>query len=161
MLLPISVNCAVMTLSTRCSRTTLSYQSSWTSTVLYSSRQNVLLPISENLCSFVLIEFAVLYKCWKNCWMNPKCQHYSLYSWRKSEQVLPRDVFLPKRLFQIFFHSYNTLFWVVSASSYCSLKTYQFLIIYDRTSVFSKQFYHCYFIQFFRLVAKIAINFSN
>ena len=34
---------------------------------------------------------------------TPRCLHYSLYSWRKSEQVFPRDVFLRKRLIQIFF----------------------------------------------------------
>ena len=65
------------------------------------------------------------------------CLHYSLYSWRRSEQVFPRDFFSPKRLFQFFFSIHTThLFLGCKYQHLCLLKTYQFLVIHEWPSVF-------------------------
>ena len=147
--------------------------------------RKMLLPISVNLCCLDFqAKYAVAYICefvlsWLRPWSvqlnllsqtnaeriaewNPTCLHYSLCSWRKSERVFPRDVFrLRDSSKSFFFRSYNTPF--------LSCKNQLLLFVEDisvprnswETKRFSKQFNHCYLIQFFWLVAKIAIIFSN
>ena len=97
--------------------------------VLYSSVRNVLLPISVNLCCIFPGEkggYLYLLTCgvstlgtMVSIWIllsytsakrTPMYLHYSLYSWRKSEQVFPRDIFRHVTLPNFFFYSFNTPF---------------------------------------------------
>ena len=101
--------CVVLTLTTKCPRTTLCNQCSRTTLLccillgemwccLYL---RICAVLSENMrCK---IEFAVLYKCWKNCWMNPHVSAlFTVFLTEKGRGF-------PKRCFS-FFHSYNTPF---------------------------------------------------
>ena len=108
MMLPISMNMCVLDLVFQ------NYSS-----VMYSSWRNVLLLISENLCCLISIELAVLYKCWKNCWMNPHVSASFAVFLTEKWTGFPKRCFSPKRLFQIFFPFIQyTIFWVVSTSSF-------------------------------------------
>ena len=104
-------------------------------------------------------EFAVMYKCWKNCWMN--LHVFALFAVFLTEKWtgFPKKCFLPKRLFQIFFQFIqHPFFWVVSTNTFVGWRHCNSWV----TQCFlQNNLYHCYLIQFFWLVAKIAINFSN
>ena len=80
----------------------------------------------QRICALTMrcpFKFDVLYKYWKSYWMNPMCLLYSLYSWRKSEQVFPRDVYRLRDSFKSFFpFIQHLLFWVVSNSSFVPWK---------------------------------------
>ena len=108
--------CAILTLSTRCSSNTLRY---------------CILP-GEMCCCLYLricavstqtmkctIEFAVLYKCWKNYWMNPHVSALFVIVLTEKWTGFSKKYFLRKRLFKIFFSIHTTpLFWVVSTSTF-------------------------------------------
>ena len=93
---------------------------------------------------------------------TPMYLHYSLYSWRKSEQVF-QDVFRQETFPNLFSIHATPLFWVVSTGTF--VKIYQFSVIHEWLSVFfffSKQFVSLLLDSvFFLWVAKIAINFRN
>ena len=54
------------------------------------------------------IEFAVLYKCWKNCWMNPHVSALFAVFLTEKWTGFPKRCFSPKRFFQIFFSIHTT-----------------------------------------------------
>ena len=137
--------CTVFTLSTKCSRTTLLCCS---------------LPGKMCCCLYLRIRYPIqvlkellneyLCVCIIRCILDRKVNRFS------------QEMFLPKRLFQIFFPIHTTpLFLSCKNKLLCLLKTYQFLVIHEWPSVFRNNLYHCYLIQFFWLFAKSAINFSN
>ena len=111
--------CAVLTLTTWCSRTTLlcCILPGKTCCCLYQRICPVLTLTTR--CPF---EFAVLYKCWKNRWMNPRVSALFTVFLTEKWTGFPKKCFSPERLFQIFFHSYNTLFWGVSTSIFLCLR---------------------------------------
>ena len=134
---------------------------------LYSSWRNVLLLISENLCcldsdheenNWMLLSYTSAERITE--WI-PMCQHYSLYSRRKCEQVFPRDIFHLRDFSKSFFPFIQPPFLSCKYQPLFSLKTYQILVINEWPSVFSKQFVSLLLDSvFFLLVAKIAINFN-
>ena len=90
---------------------------------LYSSKRNRLLPISLNLCCLDSDhEVYNLICCFDTIaeriveW-TPVCLHYSLYSWRKSEQVFSRDIFRLRDSSKSFSIHITPFFLVVSTSS--------------------------------------------
>ena len=88
------------------------------------------------------IEFAVLYKCWKNCWMNLHLSALFAVFLMEKWTGFPKRCFSPKKLCQIFFSIYATPYFFLSCKyqHLCLLKTYQFLVTHEWPSLFSKQF---------------------
>ena len=145
--------CAVLTLTTRCSRTTL--LCCILSGEMYCCQYLRTCAVSTQTMRCT-IEFAVLYQCWMNPHMSALFTVFLMEKWTG----LPKRYFVPKRLFQIFFLFIQHPFcWVFRTSSFVediSVPCNSWV-----TQYFLKQFYHCYLIQFFWLVVKIAINFRN
>ena len=83
---------------------------------------------------------------------TPMCLHYSLNSWRKSEQVFPRDNFRLRDSFKCFFHSYNTPFLSCKYQHLGLLMTYQFHLINEWSSFFLFCFFFVFSIQFVSLL---------
>ena len=87
------------------------------------------------------IEFAALYKCWKNCWMNPHVSCIICCILDRNVNRFSKEMFFAKETPpKLFFHSYNTSFLSCKYQHFCLLKTYQFLVIHECPSVFLKQF---------------------
>ena len=116
------------------------------SAVLYFSRQNVLLPISENLCCLdhnheVFIWICCPIQVLKELLNEPHVSALFAVFLMEKWIGFPKRYFSSKRLYQIFFFIHTTpLFLSCKYQLLCSLKTYQFLVIHEWPSVFSKQF---------------------
>ena len=83
------------------------------------------------------------------------CLHYSLYSWRKSEQVFPRDIFHLRDSSKSFFSIHKTsLFLVVSTNTYVYWRYISSLQFMSDPVFFQNNLYHCYLIQFFDWLLK-------
>ena len=108
--------CAGLTLTMRCPRTTL------LSCILL---REICCCLYQRICAILTqtmrctTEFAFLYKCWKNCWINPHVSALFTVFFREKWTGFPKKCFSPKRLFQIFFSIYTTpLFWVGSTGTF-------------------------------------------
>ena len=135
-----------LTLTTKCSRTTL---------------LSCILPCEMCCCLYLRIcavstlstrcpfEFAVLYKCWKICWMNPYVSALFAVHLTEKRTGFPKRYFSPKRLFYIFFTFIQQHFLSCKYQFLCLLKTYQSLVIHEWPNVFSKRFVSLLFVSVF------------
>ena len=160
--------CAVLTLSTGCSRTTLCYQSSWTTLILcilpgemccclYRRIWAVSYPL--NLLFFTSAERIAewTFTCSRTtllCCILPggRGLHYSLYSWRESEQVFPRDIFRLRDSSKLFSLHTTPFFVLYVPAPFVCWSHVSLLVIHEWPCVFSKQSYHCCLIQFVFLI---------
>ena len=115
MLLPISVNLCYPDLDHEVSIRITLLSCILLSEICYFLYQRTCAVLNQTMRHTVV--FAVLYKCWKNCWMNPHVTLPNLFS----IHIIP-------------------FFFSCKYQHLCCLKRYQFLVIHEWLSAFSKQF---------------------
>ena len=138
MLLPISVNLCCLDFNHEVSQ---NYPA-----VLYSSSWNMLLPISENLCCLDSDHEVYNWICYpiqglKELLNESPCICIICCILDRKVNRFSQEIFFTlETLPNLFFLSYNTPVLSCKYRYLCLLKTYQFLVIHEWPSVFSKQF---------------------